>query len=423
MPERIVITVPGSSRTINVKVPGVQGPANTLEIGTVSTTSPGGNAAALITGESPNQTLSLTIPRGIQGPANSLAIGTVSTLATGASATADISGAAPNQLINLGLPRGAQGIQGIQGIQGVKGDTGAAGSGVPTGGSTGALLQKSSTTDYAVSWINSDTAATASTIAKRGTGGTLIAATATVSSELSTLGQQTQAITDATSTFGRDRGTGTALPNTDLRRGDQFYHTGLVSLLVYTGSALGWRQEHVARVADGSARVAISTTYSAQLPVGFEVVESDTGYARRWNGSAWMKSGGAPELLVSTHAMGTSGAVSSTSITPVRSITVPSNSVGGRLKLMSSGVTASGAASAATMALRWSTATDISESRIHISNNGVVNAPTAFNCEGYIAYAPGTAATTLALTMAIDSGSASMLVIDGSFKAYLEAGY
>lgn len=50
---------------------GEPGPANTLTIGTVTTGEPGAQAAATITGESPNQVLNLTIPRGQQGPAGS----------------------------------------------------------------------------------------------------------------------------------------------------------------------------------------------------------------------------------------------------------------------------------------------------------------------------------------------------------------
>lgn len=45
----------------------VPGPANTLSIGTVTTGAAGSNAAASITGKSPNQTLGLTIPQGLQG--------------------------------------------------------------------------------------------------------------------------------------------------------------------------------------------------------------------------------------------------------------------------------------------------------------------------------------------------------------------
>ena len=47
---------------------GGPGPANTLAIGTVTTSAPGGSAAATITGAAPDQTLDLTIPRGAAGP-------------------------------------------------------------------------------------------------------------------------------------------------------------------------------------------------------------------------------------------------------------------------------------------------------------------------------------------------------------------
>ena len=46
---------------------GAPGPANTLTIGTVTTGEPGTQASASITGDSPNQVLNLTIPRGDKG--------------------------------------------------------------------------------------------------------------------------------------------------------------------------------------------------------------------------------------------------------------------------------------------------------------------------------------------------------------------
>lgn len=50
---------------------GEPGPENVLTIGTVTTGEPGTQASATITGESPNQVLNLTIPRGQQGPEGS----------------------------------------------------------------------------------------------------------------------------------------------------------------------------------------------------------------------------------------------------------------------------------------------------------------------------------------------------------------
>lgn len=61
--------------------------------------------------------------KGIQGnigPANTLTIGNVETLETGEQATAQITGQAPNQTLNLGLPKGNTGAQGPQGKAGTK---------------------------------------------------------------------------------------------------------------------------------------------------------------------------------------------------------------------------------------------------------------------------------------------------------------
>lgn len=51
--------------------PGPAGPANSLSIGTVTTGAAGSTALASVTGEAPNQTLHLTIPRGNTGDAGS----------------------------------------------------------------------------------------------------------------------------------------------------------------------------------------------------------------------------------------------------------------------------------------------------------------------------------------------------------------
>ena len=58
---------------------GDQGPANTLTIGTVTTGEPGTQASATITGESPNQVLNLTIPRGNAG--SGAAVGSIALFA------------------------------------------------------------------------------------------------------------------------------------------------------------------------------------------------------------------------------------------------------------------------------------------------------------------------------------------------------
>ena len=133
---------------------------NTLSIGSVSS---GTTASATITGTAPNQTLNLVLPKGDkgdtgdkgdkgeQGPQgekgdkgekgdpNTLTIGSVS---SGTTPSATITGQSPNQTLNLVLPKGdkgdtgetgatgpqgPKGDKGEQGIQGEKGDTGAVG--------------------------------------------------------------------------------------------------------------------------------------------------------------------------------------------------------------------------------------------------------------------------------------------------------
>lgn len=103
---------------------GLPGPANTLAIGTVTS---GPAPSATITGNAPQQTLNLVLPKGdtgsqglkgdkgdqgeigLTGPANSLSIGTVT---SGETAAATITGTAPAQVLNLVLEKGDKGDQG-----------------------------------------------------------------------------------------------------------------------------------------------------------------------------------------------------------------------------------------------------------------------------------------------------------------------
>ena len=108
-------------------IAGPVGPANTLSIGSVTK---GDDASATITGDAPNQTLNLVLPKGDQGPqgnpgpkgdqgstgpANTLSIGSV---VKGDNASASITGEAPNQTLNLVLPKGDQGAKGDKGDAG-----------------------------------------------------------------------------------------------------------------------------------------------------------------------------------------------------------------------------------------------------------------------------------------------------------------
>ena len=125
---------------------GATGPANSLTIGTVTTGAPGSTAVAVITGTAPNQAISFTIPRGDvgqqgaqgpvgsvgatgpAGPPNSLTIGSVVTLAAGSSAVATITGTSPNQVLSLSIPRGDTGVGGSSGEAGPAGPAGPANS-------------------------------------------------------------------------------------------------------------------------------------------------------------------------------------------------------------------------------------------------------------------------------------------------------
>lgn len=129
---------------------GPAGPANTLTVGTVTTGESGASAVATITGTAPNQVLNLTIPQGptgatgatgADGPANTLQIGSVTTGQPGSSAGATVTGSAPNQTLNLTIPTGATGA---------KGDPG---QGVPVGGSAGQVLSKKTATSFDTQWV------------------------------------------------------------------------------------------------------------------------------------------------------------------------------------------------------------------------------------------------------------------------------
>lgn len=85
---------------------GPAGPPNVLRIGTVTQ---GPQAGAQIDGTSPEQTLSLTLPKGDQGPAATIQVGTVTTLPPGANATVTNTGTSGAATFDFGIPKGADG--------------------------------------------------------------------------------------------------------------------------------------------------------------------------------------------------------------------------------------------------------------------------------------------------------------------------
>jgi hypothetical protein len=93
--------------------------------------------------------------QGDVGPANTLEVGTVTDSAPGSEPEVTITGTAPDQTINFVLPTGDTGPQGETGEAGATGETGATGPtgpGVAAGGSEGQVLTKSSSTDYDTEW-------------------------------------------------------------------------------------------------------------------------------------------------------------------------------------------------------------------------------------------------------------------------------
>jgi hypothetical protein len=78
----------------------------------------------------------------------------------------------------------------------------------------------------------------------------------------------------------RDRGTGPALPTTNLRRGDGYYHTGWGCLLEYTG--VSWRALEKGYAAN---KAAIDQLYGQ--PAGLQMVAQDTGWTWEWTGTFW----------------------------------------------------------------------------------------------------------------------------------------
>lgn len=132
----------------------------TITIGTVTN---GDTASATITGDSPNYTLNLVLPKGAKGDKGAtgeigakgadgakgekgdigvtptLSVGTVTTGEAGSSANVTISGTAPDYVLNFAIPKGDKGD---------KGETGASGS----GGGSGIVFEESYVDD-ANKWL------------------------------------------------------------------------------------------------------------------------------------------------------------------------------------------------------------------------------------------------------------------------------
>lgn len=88
---------------------GSPGPANTLTIGTVTAGDAGEPAAASITGDAPNQTLNLTLPKGDVGATPNFRVASTTTGEPGTNALVVIGGTPTNPMLAFTIPRGAPG--------------------------------------------------------------------------------------------------------------------------------------------------------------------------------------------------------------------------------------------------------------------------------------------------------------------------
>lgn len=105
---------------------GQNGVTPTLSAGNVETLEPDQPATASVTGEGPDYQINLGIPRGQTGAQGApgqdgqdgqtptITVGTVTTLDPGQDATAEITGETPNLTLNLGIPKGQPGQDGVQ---------------------------------------------------------------------------------------------------------------------------------------------------------------------------------------------------------------------------------------------------------------------------------------------------------------------
>lgn len=98
--------------------PGQDGVTPTFSIESVETGEPGTDAEVTMTGDAPNHGLKFVIPRGDKGDTGAagadgktpnITIGNVETLEAGQNATASITGESPDLTLNLGIPKGADG--------------------------------------------------------------------------------------------------------------------------------------------------------------------------------------------------------------------------------------------------------------------------------------------------------------------------
>ena len=116
---------------------GADGITPTLRVGTVTTLAAGSNATVTMSENNNVYTLNFGIPKGNKGDTGASGGSgettvinptiTIGTVTSGDTASATITGDSPNYTLNLVLPKGAKGDKGDTGAKGAKGDAGAKG--------------------------------------------------------------------------------------------------------------------------------------------------------------------------------------------------------------------------------------------------------------------------------------------------------
>ena len=157
---------------------GADGITPTLKVGTVTTLAAGSNATVTMSENNNEYTLNFGIPKGNKGDTGASGSGgeatvvnptiTIGTVTNGDTASATITGDSPNYTLNLVLPKGAKGDKGdtgAAGIDGAKGDKGDKGE----KGDTGAKGADGVTPTFEVGTVSTGAAGSTATVTITGT--------------------------------------------------------------------------------------------------------------------------------------------------------------------------------------------------------------------------------------------------------------
>ena len=157
---------------------GADGITPTLKVGTVTTLAAGSNATVTMSKNNNEYTLNFGIPKGNKGDTGASGSGgettvvnptiTIGTVTNGDTASATITGDSPNYTLNLVLPKGAKGDKGdtgAAGTNGAKGDKGDKGE----KGDTGAKGADGQTPTFEVGTVSTGAAGSTATVTITGT--------------------------------------------------------------------------------------------------------------------------------------------------------------------------------------------------------------------------------------------------------------